>query len=140
MEIGEGETPAPGGLLDAGPSAQLISRASRAVPAALPPSTVQAAIHIKEHRAPVLMADPAIRAVGVGVSADDPDQAALVIYYLQGKAHSPTPNTIDGLRTRLRQTTGFHAGFSKPAQVNGTVQSRGCTASVMPTRANKALR
>jgi hypothetical protein len=140
VEIGEGETPAPGGLLDAGPSAQLISRASRAVPAALPPSTVQAAIHIKEHRAPVLMADPAIRAVGVGVSADDPDQAALVIYYLQGKAHSPTPNTIDGLRTRLRQTTGFHAGFSKPAQVNGTVQSRGCTASVMPTRANKALR
>ncbi len=140
VEIGEGETAAPGGLLDPGPSAQLISRAGRAALASLPPSTVEAAITIKENRAPGLMADPAIRAVGVGVSADDPGEAALVIYYLQGKAHRPTPNTIDGLRTRLRETTGFHAGFSKPALVSGTVQSRGCTASVVPTRSNQPLR
>ena len=74
------------------------------------------------------------------MSADDPGQAALVIYYLQGKSHSPAPNTIDGLRTRLRETTGFHAGFAKPTFVNGTVPSRGCTASVVPTRPNKAIR
>ena len=140
VEFGEGESAAPGGLFDPGPSAQLISRAARAVPVSLPASTVQAAIAIKENRAPALMADPAIRAVGVGVSADDPDQAALVIYYLQGKSHRPTPNTIDGLRTRLRETTGFHAGFAKPTFVHGTVPSRGCTAAVVPTRPRKAIR
>ena len=65
MEMGEGESVAPGELLDPGPSAQLISRACRAAPASLPASTVQAAIAIKENRAPALMGDPAIRAVGV---------------------------------------------------------------------------
>ena len=76
VDMGEGESAAPGGLLDPGPSAQLISRAGHAAPASLPAGTVQAAIAIKENRAPALMGDPAIQAVGVGVSADDPGEAA----------------------------------------------------------------
>lgn len=140
VEIDQGDAAAPGGLLDPGASAQLISRAARAALVPLPVSTVQAAIAIKEKRVGALMADPAIRAVGVGVSADDPGQPALVIYYLKGKAHGPTPNTIDGLRTRLRETTGFHAGISQPAFMNGTnTKARGCTASVAPALSPKPI-
>jgi hypothetical protein len=135
-----GESPSPGGLLDSGPGAQLISRAGRGALAPLPASTVQAAIAIKEKHVGALMTDPAIRAVGVGVSADDPAEAALVIYYLKGKAHPPAPNTIDGLRTRVRQTTVFHTGISRPALVNGIVQSRGCTASATPALSRKPPR
>ena len=140
VEIGEGENPTPGGLLDSEPSAQLISRAQRAPRTPLPSSAVRTAIAIKEKRVSVLMADPAIRAVGVGVSADNPSEAALVIYYLQGKTHSPGPNTIDGLRTRLRQTTGFHAGTSQRVFAkDARAQSRGCSASVTPLPSEKHL-
>jgi hypothetical protein len=140
VEIGEGESAATGGLLDAGPSAELISRAGPAPLAPLPSGTVKAAIAIKQRRVGALMADPAIRAVGVGVSADDLSEAALVIYYLKGKAHNPAPNTIDGLRTRLRETTGFHAGISQPALSNGTnAKSRGCPASVAPALAKRPV-
>jgi len=136
-----GDSPAPGGLLDPGPSAQLISRAGRAALAPLPAGTVEAAIAIKEKRVGVLMADPAIRALGVGVSADHPAEAALVIYYLQGKTHRPTPNTIDGLRTRLRETTGFRAGISRPAFANrANAKAPRCTASVVPALSLKLLR
>jgi hypothetical protein len=141
VEIGEDEGAAPGGLLDSGPSAQLISRAGRAAPAPLPPGSVQTAIAIKEKRVGALMADPAIRAVGVGVSADDPGEAALVIYYLKGKPHSPTPNTIEGLRTRLRETTGFRAGISRPVFSAGiSPKAHGCTAPVAPAPSKRPLR
>lgn len=38
-----------------------------------------------------------------------------MIYVLAGKPHNPIPITIGGLRTRIKETTGFRAGFGRTA-------------------------
>jgi hypothetical protein len=56
-----------------------------------------------------LMADPAVIAVGVGASDDNPDEAAVVIYVDREKAHAPIPVVIDGVRTKVIATDRFYA-------------------------------
>jgi hypothetical protein len=68
-----------------------------------------------------LMKRPGVQGVGIGSSADAPGEAALVIFTVRGVPHDPIPATIDGLRTRVRETERFRAGFGQiPAQ-------RGCS-------------
>jgi hypothetical protein len=74
------------------------------------------AAHVDE-----LMKRPGVQGVGIGSSADAPGEAALVIFLIRGVAHDPIPATMDGLRTRVRETERFRAGFGQiPPQ-------RGCS-------------
>ena len=67
----------------------------------------------KERHASRLMADPAIFGVGVGRSADDPSQAAVVIY-LDKNASRIIPTQLDGVRTKVIRTDRFRAyGWGK---------------------------
>jgi len=67
----------------------------------------------KERHASRLMADPAIFGVGVGRSADDPSQAAVVIY-LDKNASPVIPRQVDGVRTKVIRTDRFRAyGWGK---------------------------
>jgi hypothetical protein len=67
----------------------------------------------KERHASRLMADPAIFGVGVGRSADDPSQAAVVIY-LEKNATRVIPTQVDGVRTKVIRTDRFRAyGWGK---------------------------
>jgi hypothetical protein len=52
-----------------------------------------------------------VQGVGIGSSADAPGEAALVIFLIRGVAHEPIPPVIDGLRTRIRESSRFRAGF-----------------------------
>jgi len=52
-----------------------------------------------------------VQGVGIGSSADAPGEAALVIFLLRGVPHDPIPPVIDGLRTRVRESSRFRAGF-----------------------------
>jgi hypothetical protein len=61
-----------------------------------------------------LMADPAVIAVGVGASDDNPEEAAVVIYVDRGKTHAPIPVAIDGVRTKVITTDRFHATRNNP--------------------------
>ena len=72
-----------------------------------------------------------VQGVGIGSSADSPGEAALVIFLIRGAAHEAIPPEIDGLRTRVRESSRFRAGFG-----NLKVR-RGCSpAAVKNTKSN----
>ena len=70
------------------------------------------------------MSDPAIIGVGVSASLDSPGDPALMIYVLKGKAHGAIPTTIDGVRTRIKETGPFRANVAHP--LKSTTTAAGC--------------
>jgi hypothetical protein len=58
-----------------------------------------------------LMKQSGVQGVGIGSSVDSPGEAALVIFLIRGVPHDPIPPVIDGLRTRVRESSRFRAGF-----------------------------
>jgi hypothetical protein len=57
-----------------------------------------------------LMKQAGVQGVGIGSSIDSPGEAALIIFTIQGVPQDPIPAVIDGLRTRVRESTRFRAG------------------------------
>ena len=57
-----------------------------------------------------LMKEPGVQGVGITSSADAPGEAALMIYLIRGEKHNAIPAVIEGLRTRMRETSRFTAG------------------------------
>ena len=57
-----------------------------------------------------LMKQAGVQGVGIGSSIDSPGEAALMIFTIQGVPQDPIPAVIDGLRTRVRESTRFRAG------------------------------
>jgi hypothetical protein len=58
-----------------------------------------------------LLKRPGVQGVGITSSVDSPGEAALMIFLIRGAAHDPIPPVIDGLRTRVRESSRFRAGF-----------------------------
>jgi hypothetical protein len=70
------------------------------------------AAHVDE-----LMNMAGVQGVGITSSVDSPGEAALMIFLIRGVAHPAIPPVIDGLRTRIRESTRFRAGLvSHPSQ------------------------
>ncbi|HKW57349.1 MAG TPA: hypothetical protein VJN42_08315 [Candidatus Acidoferrum sp.] len=57
------------------------------------------------------MRQPGVQGFGVTSSADSPGEAALMIFLIRGAAHHAIPIEIDGLRTRVRESSRFRAGL-----------------------------
>jgi hypothetical protein len=57
-----------------------------------------------------LMKQAGVQGVGIGSSVDSPGEAALMIFTIRGVPQDPIPAVIDGLRTRVRESTRFRAG------------------------------
>lgn len=57
-----------------------------------------------------LMKQAGVQGVGIGSSVDSPGEATLMIFTIRGVPQDPIPAVIDGLRTRIRESTRFHAG------------------------------
>ena len=57
-----------------------------------------------------LLKQPGILGVGITSSVDAPGEAALLIYVTHGAAQENIPAEIDGLRTRVRETSPFTTG------------------------------
>jgi hypothetical protein len=53
---------------------------------------------------------PGVQGVGITSSADAPGEAALMIFVIRGVSRNPLPAVIDGLRTRIRESSRFTAG------------------------------
>jgi hypothetical protein len=68
------------------------------------------------HRAHVdtMMKQAGVQGVGIGSSVDSPGEAALMVFTVRGVAHDPIPAVIDGLRTRVRESSRFKAGTVGP--------------------------
>lgn len=52
-----------------------------------------------------------VQGFGITSSADSPGEAGLMIFLIRGAQHDPIPPVIDGVRTRVRESSRFHAGF-----------------------------
>ncbi len=57
-----------------------------------------------------LMKQAGVQGVGIGSSVDSPGEAALMIFTIRGVPQAPIPAVIDGLRTRVRESSRFRAG------------------------------
>jgi hypothetical protein len=78
-----------------------------------------------------------IQGVGITSSVDSPGEAALMIFTIRGVAHDPIPPVIDGLRTRIRESSRFRAGYgdSQPyraCSVPGVKTAKAGSTSVVP--------
>jgi hypothetical protein len=67
------------------------------------------------------MKQPGVQGFGVSASADSPGEAALMIFLIRGAAHDAIPAVIDGVRTRVRESSRFHAGL------DGLRPGKGCS-------------
>ena len=56
-----------------------------------------------------------VQGVGISSSLDAPGEAALMIFLVRGASHNPVPPVIDGVRTRIRESSRFKAGVSDAA-------------------------
>jgi hypothetical protein len=61
-----------------------------------------------------LMKQAGVQGVGIGSSVDSPGEAALMIFTIRGVPQDPIPAVIDGVRTRVRESTRFRAGSAGP--------------------------
>jgi len=85
------------------------------------------AAHVDE-----LMNAPGVQGVGISSSVDSPGEAALMIFLVRGETHDPILPVVDGLRTRVRVSSRFRAGFGDKDRQ----PQRGC--AVLPTRKSQA--
>jgi hypothetical protein len=84
----------------------------------VPPQAVYAISQAEHDRAKMvhtahareMIKQPGVQGVGISSSVDSPGEAALIIFVIRGVAHNPIPPVIDGLRTRVRESSRFKAG------------------------------
>ncbi|MGB8836218.1 MAG: hypothetical protein WCC67_05715, partial [Candidatus Acidiferrales bacterium] len=115
----ETNDPSVRGAVSAQQSAQLAAQSAQSQVAQLPAAVVQSALSIKQKHVAELMSDSAVQGVGVGASLDSPGEAALVVYVMKNKSYNAIPVTIEGIRTRIKETTGFHAIVGHSPKVSG---------------------
>jgi hypothetical protein len=102
------------GPLSTQQSAQLASESAPTQAIEIPANAIAQTKTVKEQHLTELMSDPAVVGVGVSASLDSPGDPALMIYVLKGKAHQAIPASIDGVRTRIKETSPFRANVAHP--------------------------
>jgi len=127
--IVEGTLFAKRGTLSAKETAQL-EQSITAAPEVYPISEAEMvrARQVHATHAQELISQRGVQGVGITSSLDAPGEAALMIFLVRGVAHDPVPPVIDGLRTRVRESTRFRAG-------SGDMGRRG-TCTVPPGKAS----
>ena len=117
----EGEDWARQGLLTNEESAQLLANVSEPqVAYALQPGEMERARIVNTAHAAELLKQAEILGVGITSSMDAPGEAALMIYLKHGAPQDGIPVVMDGLRTRVRETSPFRSGR------DGANSSQGC--------------
>jgi hypothetical protein len=109
--IVEGPLFAPRGALSADESAHLeqsVAAAAEVYPIA--EAELARAKQIHEVHTQEQMNQPGVQGVGISSSLDAPGEAALMIFLVRGEPHNPIPPVINGLRTRVRESSRFRAG------------------------------
>jgi hypothetical protein len=95
---------------------------------AIAKAEVQRAMAVHIAHVNELMKQPGVQGVGITSSADAPGEAALIIYLVRGEKHNDVPITIDGVRTRVRESSRFIAGN------RGEEPLRGCSVPALESR------
>ena len=118
------EEPAPHGILEYEAASRIVPAADTFAVNALDETEMARAKAIHAAHVDELMKQPGVQGVGITSSADAPGEAALMIYLIRGEKHNAIPAVIDGLRTRVRETSRFTAGR------RGAEPSLGCKVPV----------
>jgi hypothetical protein len=112
-----GGTEAPRGVLDETQSARLAANEGEFSVSSLSPEQLGQAKAVHAAHVDEWMKKPDVQGFGITSSADAPSEPALMIFLVRGVPHDPIPPVIDGLRTRVRESSRFRAGFGHtPAQ------------------------
>jgi hypothetical protein len=137
--IVEGELFAERGVLSAEQSAAL-EQASAATLSVYPISEAEFARAKAVHQSHVdeWMSKTGVQGVGIGSSVDSPGEAALVLFVIRGVAHEAIPPVIDGLRTRVRESSRFRAGLddgnSRGSCSAGVASAKTPNSATVPSR------
>lgn len=75
-----------------------------------------------------------VQGVGIGSSVDSPGEAALMIFVIRGVPRASIPAVIDGVRTRVRESSRFRAG------VVGEQVQRACKVAAAKSAATGAAK
>jgi len=108
--------PGPHGIVEEQTAAKLAPAASTFTVSALSREELARAKTAHADRVNELMKQPGVQGVGITSSADAPGEAALVIFVIRGVDRNPVPLSIDGVRTRIRESSRFKAGYSESGQ------------------------
>jgi hypothetical protein len=125
---------APHGILEFEAASQIAPAQDEFAVSTLDPMELERAKVVHSAHVDELMKLPGVQGVGITSSADAPGEAALMIYLIRGAKHNPIPAVVDGLRTRVRETSRFTAGR------RGQEPEQGCKVQMGNTAEHKALR
>jgi hypothetical protein len=104
------EGAAPHGILDYEAALRIVPAQDTLAVNALEKMEVERAKTVHAAHVDELMKQAGVQGVGITSSADAPGEAALMIYLIRGEKHNVIPAVIDGVRTRVRETSRFTAG------------------------------
>jgi hypothetical protein len=104
------ENPAPHGILEFEAASRIVPTRDAFTVSALGKTELERARVVHAAHADELMKEPGVQGVGITSSADAPGESALMVYLIRGEKHNAIPAVIDGLRTRVRETSRFTAG------------------------------
>jgi hypothetical protein len=82
---------------------------------AVPDAEIVRARAVHARHARTLMGLAGVQGVGIASSADSPGEAALMIFLVRDVSHEAIPPVIDGMRTRIRESSRFRAGYGDKA-------------------------
>ena len=99
------------GVLSSAESAALIQTTSSASSVtALTNAEIARAQKVQSAHATDLLKKEGIQGVAITASADNPSEAALLVMVVRGSKHDAIPAVIDGLRTRIQESSPFQSG------------------------------
>jgi hypothetical protein len=112
-------TPGPHGIFDMATAARVAPLLDTFAVSGIAKAELERAKVVHSAHVSELMNQPGVQGVGITSSADSPGEAALMIFVIRGVSHSPIPAVIDGLRTRVRESSRFTAGKRGEEPVRG---------------------
>lgn len=132
------EGAAPHGILSAETASRIAPALETFAVSGLSKSEMERAKAVHAAHVAALMKQPGVQGVGITSSANAPGEAALMIYLIRGAAHGPIPVVIDGLRTRVKESSRFRGtgwGQPEPAAACGVPSnSKGIATSAGDTK------
>lgn len=111
--------PGPHGIFDMATAARIAPGVDTFAVNAIAQAELERAKVVHSAHVNELMKRPGIQGVGITSSADAPGEAALMIFLIRGVAHDSIPAVIDGLRTRVRESSRFTSGKRGEELVRG---------------------
>ena len=102
--------PTPHGILEFEAASRIVPAQDAFAVSALENAELERAKAVHAAHVDELMKEPGVQGVGITSSADAPGEAALMIYLIRGEKHNAIPAVIDGVRTRVRESSRFTAG------------------------------